>query len=102
MQRFVLRSLKILLLVSLLGCGNTDWNWIPDPYTVDYEAKVWYNADDEECGLSDECINDLIAFPWDNIEELKVNIEKLDIPKKYKKRVMKEFNLFLRKVGGIR
>lgn len=76
------RKKKILLcalgacVIFLASCAY-DWAWKPDPYSGDHKTSSIYGVDGDAIECSNPEFDNFTCFHYDNIEELKIEIEKM-------------------------
>ena len=90
-MKYALNVCVISCLLFSAGCKHK-WDWKPDPYVADYGYQSIINADGKEVLCTDPAFNDFICFTSKNIEELKYNIEMLNLDRKTKALIMEEID----------
>lgn len=81
-------------MIFLTSCEHT-WDWQPDPYVADHIFKSVINADAVEVFCDQPEFDNFVCFPSENIEELKYNIEQLDISNKKRESLLNYINEFM-------
>ena len=81
--------LSVFVTCLIISCATT-WDWKADPYTYDAPTRFIINADGTFCKVTEECMDGFISFPYENIQSLEENIERLELKKEYKDVIMQE------------
>ena len=81
--------LSVLLICLIISCATT-WDWEANPYTYDAATHSIINAEGDFCKLDSNCMDGFVSFPYENIQALEENIERLDLQDDYERVILQE------------
>ena len=79
MKKILLLGLSVLTIFLIVSCTGVDFKWEAHPYVFDITEEKIIDAEGGYIHFSDIVIEDFIAFPSQNIADLKAEIDRINM-----------------------